>query len=142
LESWQEHYFSATNGAALLDALSASGVPNSNELAAGFSPINAATYLHVIKIVKSGGDMNVTYLGANGDNSWSPGIAMRTNILEFTTGSPAGDYSNNFATATASDNQGTNILSGGSGIGTNVTVTDTGGATGATRYYRIRVIAP
>jgi PKD repeat protein len=142
LESWQEHYFSATNGAALLDALSASGVPNSNELAAGFSPINAATYLHVIKIVKSGGDMNVTYLGANGDNSWSPGIAMRTNILEFTTGSPAGDYSNNFATATASDNQGTNILSGGAGTGTVVTVTDTGGATGATRYYRIRVLAP
>ncbi|MGA2139776.1 MAG: PKD domain-containing protein [Verrucomicrobiia bacterium] len=142
LESWQQSYFGTTNGAALLSTNSASGLLNSDEFAAGFSPINAAAYPHVVKIVKSTGNMVVTYLGANGDNSWSPGIAMRTNVLEFTTGSPAGNYSNNFATAFTSDNQGTNILSGGSGIGTNVTVTDTGGATGATRYYRVRVIAP
>jgi hypothetical protein len=141
--NWQTYYFpgGGPSQAGTMDP-DGDGVNNTNEFLSGFNPTNAAAYPHVVKIVKSAGNMVVTYLGANGDNSWSPGIAMRTNVLEFMTGSPTGNYSNNFATAYTSDNQGTNILSGGSGIGTNVTVTDTGGATGATRYYRIRVIAP
>ena len=82
--------------------------------------------------------MNVTYLGASGDDSWSPGIGSRTNVLEFATGAPTGNYSNNFVSVVG----GTNILSGGHGLGTTVTAVDTGGATGTNRYYRIRVIAP
>jgi hypothetical protein len=115
------------------------GMSNTNEFLSAFNPTNSAAYAHVISVVQSGGDMNVTYLGANGDSSWSPGIASLTNVLEYTTGwGPNGSYSNNFVSIVG----GTNILSGGNGLGTNVIAVDTGGATGATRFYRIRVIAP
>jgi hypothetical protein len=81
----------------------------------------------------------VTYLGANGDTTWTPGVQSRTNILEYSTGNPAdGSYSDNFLSAVQ-----TNILSGGSGLGTNVMVTDVGGATNTpSRYYRVRVLVP
>ena len=141
-QSWTNHYGLTGASAAGTADPDGDGVNNNNEFAAGFNPINPGAYPHIIKIVKSGSDMNVTYLGASGDNTWSPGYGSRTNILEFTTGGPTGNYSNNFATAYTSTGGGTSILSGGSGIGTVVTVTDAGGATGATRYYRIRVIAP
>ncbi len=113
------------------------GISNTNEFLAGFNPTSAAAYPHVISIVKSGANMNVTYLGANGDSTWSPGVASRTNVLEFSSGAANGSYTNNFASTGQ-----TNILSGGTGLGTITTAVDTGGATGATRYYRIRVIAP
>ena len=110
---------------------------NTNEFLSGFNPTNAAAYAHVISIVKQGADMNVTFLGANGDNTWSPGVTARTNVLEFTTGTANGSYSNNFASTGQSD-----VLSGGNGLGTVTNLVDPGGATGASRYYRIRVIAP
>jgi hypothetical protein len=114
------------------------GVSNTNEFLAGFNPTNAAAYPHIINIVRQGADMNVTYLGANGDNTWSPGFTSRTNVLEVSTGVPgSGNYSNNFASTGQ-----TNILSGGNGLGQVTNMIDAGGATGATRYYRIRVIAP
>jgi PKD repeat protein len=140
LQAWQMQYFGCTNcpqAAPDADPLG-KGISNTNQFLSGFNPTSAAAYPHIIKIVKSGSDMNVTYLGANGDLSWSPGIGSRTNVLEFTTGSPTGNYSNNFVSVVG----GTNILSGGTGLGTNVTAVDTGGATGTNRYYRIRVIAP
>ena len=140
VETWQVHYYNATNGAAAPGALSASGLTNSDEFAAGFSPTNAAAYPHVIKIVKSSGDMIVTYLGAAGDTTYAGGPGSRTNVLEFATG---GNYSNLTVGFFASVTGGTTNLSGGAGTGKVVTVTDTGGATGGTnRYYRIRVIAP
>jgi hypothetical protein len=82
--------------------------------------------------------MNVTYLGANGDSTWSPGITGLTNVLEFTTGwGPNGSYSNNFVSVVG----GTNIFTGGTGLGTNVTTVDTGGATNSpSRFYRIRLV--
>ena len=114
------------------------GVSNTNEFLAGFNPTNNGAYPHIISIVKQGGGMNVTYLGANGDNTWSPGWASRTNVLEYSTGVPgSGVYSNNF-TSTGQ----TNILSGGNGTGQITNMVDPNGATGSTRYYRIRVIAP
>jgi hypothetical protein len=80
----------------------------------------------------------VTYLGANGDTTWTPGVQSCTNILEYSTGTTNGSYSNNFVSAGV-----TNILSGGTGLGTNVTAVDTGGATNVpSRYYRIRVLVP
>jgi len=144
LQAWQMQYFGCTNcpqAAPDADPLG-KGISNTNQFLSGFNPTNAVAYPHVIKIVKSSSDMNVTYLGANGDLSWSPGFGSRTNVLEFTTGGPTGNYSNNFATAYTSTGGGTNILSGGAGTGTVVTVTDSGGATGTSRYYRIRVISP
>ena len=71
-------------------------------------------------------------------STWSPGIASRTNILEFTAGSPSGDYTTNFTNANV-----TNILSGGTGTGIVTNMVDPGGATNTpSRYYRVRVLAP
>jgi PKD repeat protein len=142
-QAWQLQYFGCTN-CSQADANAdpdGDGVNNGNEFATGFNPNSAAAYAHIIKVVKSGPDMNITYLGANGDSTWSPGIASRTNVLEFTHGSGSGyngNYSNNFVSVTG----GTTNLSGGFGTGTVVTVTDTGAASATNRYYRIRVIAP
>lgn len=60
-------------------------------------------------------------------------------MLEFTTGTVNGSYStNNFASTGV-----TNILSGGTGLGTLSNMVDPGGATNKpSRYYRIRVIVP
>ena len=141
--TWENHYFTpaqlanpaVSGGNADPDH---DGLSNTNEFLAGFNPTNSAAYPHVIAIARQGGDMNVTYLGANGDSTWSPGIASRTNVLEFSTGVPgSGAYSNNFVSANV-----TNILSGGTGVGVVTNMVDPGGATGKTRYYRIRVIAP
>ena len=74
------------------------------------------------------------YLGANGDSTWSPGIASRTNVLEFTAGAADGSYSTNFVSANV-----TNILNGGTGTGIVTNMIDTGGATNTpSRYYRVR----
>ncbi len=114
------------------------GVSNTNEFLAGFNPTNSAAYPHIISVVRSGNDMNIIYLGANGDSTWSPGIASRTNVLEFTTGAVNGSYSNNFASTGQ-----TNILSGGTGSGVVTNMVDPGGATNSpSRYYRVRVLAP
>ena len=141
LQSWQTQYFGSTNnpnGAPGLD-LYGTGMSNTNKFLAGFSPTNAATYLHIISIVRTNNNIRITYLGANGDSTWSPGIASRTNVLDFTTGTANGSYaSNNFASTGQ-----TNILSGGTGLGLVTNMIDIGGATNKpTRYYRIRVLLP
>ncbi len=83
--------------------------------------------------------MQITYLGAIGDRTRSPEILSRTNVLEFTTGSANGSYSSNNFTSTGQ----TNILSGGSGVGTVASMVDSGGATNKpSRYYRVRVLVP
>jgi PKD repeat protein/FtsP/CotA-like multicopper oxidase with cupredoxin domain len=143
---WQTNYFPGGGLNSLPDAdPDGDGMSNTNEFLAGFNPTNNTAYLRIISLVRSNNDIWITYLGANGDNTWSPGIASRTNVLEFTRGTvifgsnivATGSYSNNFVGLI------TNILSGGTGLGTNVTVTETGGATNTpARYYRIRVLLP
>jgi len=136
--AWQTHYFPGDGPNALGGAdPDHDGVSNTNEFLSGFNPTNPTAYAHIINIAKQGGDINVTYLGANGDNTWSPGIVSRTNVLEFTTGAPNHSYSNNFVSTGR-----TNILSGGTGVGIVTNMIDVGGATGATRYYRVRILAP
>jgi len=139
---WANHYYPAGGPSALGSHINPNGVSNTNEFLAGFNPSRTNDagnpYPHITAIARQGGDMNVTYLGANGDNTWSPGIASRTNVLEVSTGVPgSGVYSNNFVSANV-----TNVLSGGTGVGVVTNMVDPGGATGKTRYYRIRVIAP
>ena len=60
---------------------------NTNKFMAGFSPTSAGAYLHIISIAQQlvSGNTNVvvTYLGANGENSYVPGIASRTNVLDY-----------------------------------------------------------
>jgi hypothetical protein len=139
-DSWAVHY-----GLNPLDSSVASanadgtGFSNLQQYLAGFNPTNSAAFLHVISIAKTNAsDVKVTYLGANGDNTWSPGITSRTNVLEFTTGTGNGSYTNNF-TSTGQ----TNILSSGTGLGTFTNMIDAGGATNIpSRYYRVRVLLP
>jgi ribosomal protein S8E len=140
-EAWQLHYFGCTDcpeAAATADP-DGDGQNNLTEFLAGFNPTNNAASLHIINIVKSNNDLVITYLGANGDTSCLCGTATRTNVLEFAAGVGAqGNYTNNFV-----DTGLSNILTGGTGLGTNVVVTDVGGATNRpSRFYRVRVLVP
>jgi GxGYxYP putative glycoside hydrolase C-terminal domain/GxGYxY sequence motif in domain of unknown function N-terminal len=139
-EAWRLQYFGCTNcpqaaGNADPDG---DGMSNTNEFLAGFCPTNCAAYSHVISLTKAGNDMKVTYLGANGDNSYTGGPASRTNVLEYASGSLNGSYTNNFVSTGQ-----TNILSGGTGLGIITNMVESGGATNTrSRYYRVRVLAP
>jgi hypothetical protein len=114
------------------------GVSNTNKFLAGFNPTNSAAYAHILSVVTSGINMNITYLGANGDTSYAGGPTTRTNVLEFTAGTGDGSYTNAFASTGQ-----TNILSGGNGLGVVTNMVDGGGATNMpSRYYRVRVLAP
>jgi PKD repeat protein len=134
LQSWSNYYgvpgdSTDTDG----DSLS-----NTNEFLAGFNPTNPTANLHIISVANSGNDMNITYLGANGDNTWSPGVVSRTNVLEYSTNTGDGSYTNSFVTSGQ-----TNILSGGNGSGVVTNMVDPGGATNSpSRFYRIRVLTP
>ena len=133
---WKQQYgldpFYATLAGQDLDG---TGFTVQQDYQAGFNPTNPAAYPHVISVAKVGNDIQVTYLGANGDSTWAPGIASRTNVLEFTTGMANGAYSNNFVGIR------TNVLSGGTGLGIVTNMVDSGGTTNMpARYYRIRVL--
>jgi len=138
---WHLNYFGTTNNSgktAPTADYTGTGMSNTNKFMAGFNPLNPAAYLHIISIVAGQTNVVVTYLGASGDNTYIPGIASRTNVLEFTPGSATGSYSNNFISTGQ-----TNILSGGNGLGTETNMTDFGGATNSpSRYYRVRVLLP
>ena len=138
---WQYSYFGTTNNNADTGPnvdVYGTGMSNTNKFLAGFSPTNAAAYLHIISVTETNNNINVIYLGPNGDDTWSPGIASRTNVLEYTAGRANGSYSNNFASTGQ-----TNILSGGNGLGVVTNITDSGGATNVpSRYYRVRVLVP
>ena len=115
---WQLQYFGSTNSSANTGPggdSTGTGMSNTNKFMAGFNPTSAAAYLHIISIAEQlvSGDTNVvvTYLGANGDNSYQPGIASRTNVLDYTTGDAIGDYTS----GGWQDTGQTNILSGGNG---------------------------
>jgi PKD repeat protein len=139
---WQRNYFGSTNNnpnTAPGGDYTGTGMSNTNKFLAGFNPTNPTAYLHIISIANTNTtDINVIYLGANGDSTWSPGIVARTNVLEFTAGAVDGSYSTNFVSANV-----TNILSGGTGTGIVTNMVDAGGATNTpSRYYRVRVLVP
>jgi hypothetical protein len=145
--AWETAYFTANGGVtnpaiggANVD-LYGTGMSNTNKFLAGFSGTNSAAYLHIIGIAKAltGGQTNitVTYLGASGDSTYMPGFASRTNILEYSTGTGNGSYTNNFLPTGQ-----TNVLSGGSGLGMVTNMTDTAIPASSTRYYRVRVLLP
>jgi hypothetical protein len=140
--TWQTHYFFGGSGnpnAAPGADPDGDGISNTNEFLAGFNPTNSAAYPHIISIARSGPtNLMITYLGANGDSTWTPGVASRTNVLEFTTGTLNGSYSSNNFVSTGQ----TNILSGGTGLGTVTSFIETNVVTGPTRYYRVRVLVP
>jgi hypothetical protein len=111
------------------------GMNNTNEFLAGFNPTNSSARLKIISIARTDGTNNtITYLGASGDTSGSPG--PKTNVLDFTTGTPP-SYTNNFVSTGQ-----TNVLTGGTGLGQTATFVDTNGASGPAKYYRVRVLVP
>ena len=136
--AWQNHYFGGSGGSAAPGAdPDGDGMSNTNEFLAGFNPTNSAAYPHIISVAKASTNLVITYLGANGDNTWTPGFASRTNVLEYTTGTPNGSYSNNFVSTGQ-----TNVLSGGTGVGVVTSFIETNVVTGPARYYRVRVLVP
>ncbi len=139
--SWQDHYFPADGPNATGNAdPDHDGMSNTNEFLAGFSPTNNSDYVHITGISKinGGADIQVDYLGASGDSTYSGGPASRTNVLEFTAGT-GGNYNSNTFASTGQ----TNILSGGVGHGMLTNMVDPGGATASpSRYYRVRVLVP
>ena len=143
--TWQSNYFTmAELGTPSFSGPNADpygkGMSNTNQFMAGFNPTNAAAYLHITAISKtnSGTDVRVDFLGASGDSTYSGGPASRTNVLEFTAGTSGSYNSNSFASTGV-----TNILSGGTGLGTLANMVDPGGATNKpSRYYRVRVLVP
>jgi endonuclease/exonuclease/phosphatase family metal-dependent hydrolase len=141
---WRQFYFGYTtspNGAPEADA-DGTGMSNTNKFLVGFNPTNPAAYLHIISIATTNTtDINVIYLGANGDTNWMPGIALRTNILEYSTGAADGSYNGTFLPVPSAG--ATNILGGGTGTGIVTNMLDSGGATNTPpRYYRVRVLLP
>ncbi|HVM62204.1 MAG TPA: pectinesterase family protein [Verrucomicrobiae bacterium] len=140
---WQSNYFGCTIcPQAQPDADPyGKGMINSNQFLAGFNPTNTAAYLHVISVVATNGtDINVIFLGASGDSTYVPGVASRTNRLEYSTGAADGSYNNAF---TAVPGVSDIILGGGTGLGAVTNFTDAGGATNVpSRYYRVRVLLP
>jgi PKD repeat protein len=140
---WQLQYFGSTNISASTAPggdSTGTGMSNTNKFLAGFNPTNVAAYLHVIAIAATNTtDINVTYLGANGDSTWSPGIASRTNVLDYVPGDASGNYTN----GGWQDTGQTNLLKGGTGTGVVTNMIDPGGATNVpSRYYRVRVLVP
>ncbi len=141
---WQQSY-GLSNNCALCGpnaSYTGDGMSNTNKFMAGFSPTSAGAYLHIISIAQQlvSGNTNVvvTYLGANGDNSYVPGIASRTNVLDYTTGTAIGNY----ASGNWQDTGQTNTLSGGNGSGTITSMTDSNITASPDRYYRVRVLLP
>jgi hypothetical protein len=139
-QSWQMAYFGCwarpqADPAADPDG---DGMSNTNEFLAGFDPTNPAAYPHITGIaVTNGTDVAISYLASNGNTNYPGGPMTRTNVLDCATGTADSSYANNFASAGL-----TNILSGGTGLGTNVTVIESFGATNSARYYRVRVLVP
>jgi fibronectin-binding autotransporter adhesin len=140
--TWQNQYFGCTacpQAQGNADPLG-KGMSNTNQFLAGFNPTVASAYVHVTAISKTNSavDVRVDYLGASGNSSTTPPMGSRTNVLEFTAGT-AGSYNTNTFASTGI----TNILSGGTGLGTLTNMVDPGGATNKpSRYYRIRVLVP
>lgn len=109
------------------------GMSNADEFRAGFDPYDDTSYLHVLGIELAGDDVNVVYLGANGDTSYG-GPAVFTNVLEVSPAPGAGGFQSAGVTS---------VLSGGTGSGVVTNMIDYGGATnGPVRFYRVRVLTP
>ncbi len=123
---WQFQYFGSTNcatcgGDADFDG---DGISNTNEFLAGTVPTNTVSGLRIISATRSGNDITVTWSTAGG----------RTNILQVSSGTANGSFTNNFTDVPGSQT----IVAGSGDVTTNYT--DAGGATnGPARYYRIRL---
>jgi len=131
--TWTNYYgLGGTNAAGTADP-DADGLSNINEFLAGFNPTNNSAVLRILGLaVTNGSDLVITYRGANGDVTYPGGPVSRTNVLEYNANLLAGFSSTGL----------TNVLSGGNGLGTNISVTVPGAATNDARFFRVRVLTP
>ncbi len=137
LVAWQNQYFNCyTCPQAQPNADPyGKGISNTNQFLMGLNPTNSASTFKIITLARSTSDMTVTWKTAGGDASGNFGHG-KTNVLEYTTGTSNGGYTNNFVSTGI-----TNIINT---LGDVVTfATDVGGATNKpARYYRVRFLAP
>jgi hypothetical protein len=149
--AWQDYYFGSVPGGTNCTlcggnaSYTGDGMSNTNKFLAGFNPTNSAAYLHIISVAKQSANVNITYLGASGDTNYTPGFSLRTNVLDYTTGTANGSYTtNNWVLGVQTNILGVGIgTNGGTGLGTVTNFVDVGGATSSTtRYYRVRVVLP
>jgi hypothetical protein len=149
--AWQEYYFGSVPGGTNCTlcggnaSYTGDGMSNTNKFQAGFNPTNSAAYLHITSVAKQSANVNITYLGASGDTNYTPGFSLRTNVLDYTTGTANGSYTTtNWVQGVQTNILGVGIGSnGGTGLGTVTNFVDVGGATSSTtRYYRVRVVLP
>ncbi len=120
---WQMKYFSCTNCPAADAAADPDGDGQSNlaEFLAGTDPTSSASYFHIINILSTGIDVQVTWMTGAG----------KTNALQRATGAADGSYSNNFA----------DIFTVTNTVGAVTNYVDAGAATNTLpQYYRIRLV--
>ncbi len=126
---WRSTYFPGGGPVSAADAdPDGDGMSNTNEFRAGFNPTNAAAYPHFLSLARTNGDMLIHFVAANGDNSYLPGLAAVTNVLE-TAPAPSGAW-----TPLA-----TQVLSGGHGTGLATNALHVGAVTNAAGFYRLRL---
>ncbi|HUJ09991.1 MAG TPA: PKD domain-containing protein [Verrucomicrobiae bacterium] len=121
-QTWQVQYFGSIDNPAADGSVDADGDGQNNlaEYLAGTDPTNSISALRITSVVRQGNDLQVT---------WSTGLG-KTDALQFTTGTLSGSFSTNFADLFVVTNT----------TGTVTNYLDVGGATGATRYYRVRLV--
>jgi hypothetical protein len=143
--SWQSFYSLSGTLSGGNASYTGDGMSNTNKVLAGFSPTSAAAYLHIISISKAvaagATNVTVTYLGSNGDTNWVPGVALRTNVLDYCAGTANGSYNGTFLPVPAAG--ATNIFGNGKGLGVTASMTESNvPASSSSRYYRVRVLLP
>jgi hypothetical protein len=143
--SWQSFYGLSGTLSGGNASYTGDGMSNTNKVLAGFSPTSAAAYLRIISISKAvaagATNVTVTYLGSNGDTNWVPGVALRTNVLDYCVGTANGSYNGTFLPVPAAG--ATNIFSNGKGLGVTASMTESNvPASSSSRYYRVRVLLP
>jgi hypothetical protein len=128
------------------------GISNTNQFLLGLDPTNSTSVFRIVSVVPASNtgsaasgassvrpelaqpsaDFVVTYY-TTGGNPYSP-PPPRTNVLEYSNGTPSGGYTNDFVSTGV-----TNIIVGPGDLITNMV--DVGGATnGPVRFYRVRTL--
>jgi polygalacturonase len=126
-EQWQIAYFGSTNDPSATASADPDGDGQNNqaEFFSGSVPTNSSSALRINSVVRSVNDISVTWLTVGG----------HTNILQVSSGTANGSYTNDFA-----DIAGSLTIVPGSGD-TSTNYVDIAGATNApSRYYRVRLV--
>jgi alpha-galactosidase len=135
-DRWRQYYFGGdgtTTNAQSCATCDTDGTGQNNlfKYMAGLNPTNPASVFSILAVSQSGGTNTVTWKTSGGDINAASiyGPTIITNIVQGSSGTPAGAYSNNFA-----DISGPLII-----VPPGDTVTNYSDASGTNRFYRIRL---